>query len=122
MDKLELTKFIFEAMSENKTNELLQYLDTNVKLDFPGIGEISGDRMVARVLGIILKKYSFLKFTIDKIVHENDSYCVFWHNKGQLKDNNENYENVGITLVEFADDKIKLLSDYFKDTSFVDKK
>lgn len=122
MTKLEISKFIFEAMSENKPADLLPYFDTNVKFNFPGIGTITGNRMVARIIGMILKRYNYLKFYVDKIVKENDTYCVFWHNKGELKQDKSIYENVGMTLIEFENDKVRFLSDYFKDTSFVQKK
>ena len=43
---------------------------------------------------------------------------VVWSNKGKDK-RGEPYDNRGITFVQMREGKIVLISDYFKDTSFL---
>jgi ketosteroid isomerase-like protein len=59
-----------------------------------------------------------LNCTIEKIIVDGVVAAVVWANKGKDK-SGEPYDNWGITFVQMRDGKIVLISDYFKDTSFL---
>jgi ketosteroid isomerase-like protein len=85
---------------------------------FPGSEIIRGCRRIIVFLKAVLRKYPELKFTIEKIIVDEDGAAVVWSNKGKNK-SGEPYDNRSITFVQMRDEKIVLISDYFKDTSFL---
>ena len=121
MNKKELVALIFEAMNTRNFSNMEQYISDNIQLDFPGIDLAVGKKRVLLVLNIILRKYSELKFNVSDILLENNKAVAIWTNQG-LARTGESYSNTGLTLVEFENEKIKFLSDYFKDTSFTNPK
>lgn len=121
MTKEEKSKLVikfFEAINKNDFSGLENHAIENVKLDFPGVKTLDGFKRVTIFLKTLVRKYPGLTFTIhDTIVDENKA-CVVWTNRAN-EVNGEKYENAGITLFYIEEDKIVYLSDYFKDTSFV---
>ncbi len=122
MNRKEISKFIFDAMSNNETEKLLPFFADEIIFDFPGIEQINGKNKAVRVLRLILRRFNFLKFSVYKIITEDKDVCVMWTNKGEYK-NGDKYQNSGITYIKFDDKgKVAFLSDYFKDTSFTMRK
>ena len=118
LSKKEMAQSVFDAMNNKDFSFASKIFDENIQFDFPGIGTVDGVRKVVVVLTALLRKYKKLHFIVSDIILEKERACVIWTNKGEsLKE--DLYENSGITLIHFSDDKIVLLSDYFKDTSFV---
>ena len=68
----------------------------------------------------IQSNYPELKFKIENIIVDDAGAAVVWSNKGRFK-SGEPYMNQGITLVQIREGKIVLISDYFKDTSFLNR-
>ena len=118
LSRKELPKLVFNAMNIRDFSILDPYLNENVVLDFPGAGRIESLKKVIIFMKALLRKYPILKFNISDVISENERSCVVWTNKGE-KLNGEPYSNSGISLVHFYGGKIILISDYFKDTSFL---
>jgi len=109
---------IFKAMNTRDFSEFENFISGDVVFDFPGAGRIEGYKRVLIFLKALLRKYPKLKFTVSEIIIDNQRACAVWTNEG--KDLNGNhYSNSGITLLYFRGEKLTLISDYFKDTSFV---
>ncbi len=117
--KHDLTLSVFNAMNTRDFSELENNITEDVAFDFPGAGRIEGNRRVLIFLKALLRKYKNLTFTISEVIEESQRACAVWTNKGEHINGNA-YENSGITLLYFSEDKISFISDYFKDTSFVE--
>lgn len=114
----QLAAKLFEAMNIRDFSDLEIHITDDVALDFPGNGVVSGMKKVLLFLKVLLRKYPTLKFTVSEIIATENRACAVWTNKG-TDTTGAPYQNSGMTLIRFQNDKICFISDYFKDTSFV---
>ena len=112
---------IFNAMNLKDFSEMEPYMDQDIVFDFPGVEPAVGKKRVLLLLQVILRNYKEIQFDVQHIILEDNKAVAIWSNKGLTNDNTY-YSNKGLTWVEFKNGKIVLLSDYFKDTSFTQKK
>jgi len=115
----ELAKAIFTAMNRRDPAHLGPYLSEGAVFDFPGPGLIEGSRKILVFLKVLFRKYPRLEFSVEDILVDGDQACAVWTNEGEDKKGNS-YKNRGISLIRFSEGKIVFISDYFKDTSFVE--
>ncbi len=115
----ELAETVFKAMNTRDFSTFETVITNDVAFDFPGIGRTEGSRRTLLLLKSLIRKYPVLRFTVSEIIAQDDRACAVWTNKGEDSKGNP-YSNSGITLIHFSGDKIRFLSDYFKDTSFVE--
>jgi ketosteroid isomerase-like protein len=113
-----LTLSVFDAMNSRDFTGLESNVTDAVSFDFPGAGRVESARRVILFLKALLRKYPRLEFTVNEIIVEGNKACAVWTNEGE-NSTGERYENSGMTLIHFENDKIAFISDYFKDTSFV---
>jgi len=118
LDRENLATLVFKAMNIRDFSILDPYLSKEVVLDFPGAGRIEGYRKVLIFMKALLRKFPELQFDISDIITEKEKSCIVWTNKGENMDG-EPYFNSGISLIHFFRGKIVFISDYFKDTSFL---
>ena len=122
MDKKELYKKIaisvFEAMNTSDFSVYEDNADEDLSFDFPGVDTVIGVKRVILFFKVLLRKYNNLTFTVKEVIVEDQKACVVWMNKGEEKSGGV-YENSGITLFHFKNDKVTYISDYFKNTSFI---
>ncbi len=109
---------VFIAMNTRDFSKLEKIISVDIVFDFPGAGRIEGYQRVLIFLKALLRKYPELTFTVSEIIADKHRACAVWTNKGKDIEGNS-YANSGITLLHFSEDKITLISDYFKNTSFV---
>ena len=108
---------IFQAMNTRDFTVFEKVIADEVAFDFPGAGNVEGNRRTLLLLKSLLMKYPKLHFSISEIISAGERACVVWTNQGEdIKGNS--YSNAGITLLHFSGGKISFISDYFKDTSF----
>ena len=110
---------IFAAMNSRDVSELTPYIAEDATFDFPGAGCITGKKRILLFFKILFRRYPRLTFHIDDIIVEGERACAVWSNEGENAQG-ASYRNRGITLVRTADGQITFISDYFKDTSFVE--
>jgi ketosteroid isomerase-like protein len=115
----EMTTAVFLAMNSRDFTNLEQCIKDEVAFDFPGVGRTEGSRRTLLLLKSILRKYPKLQFTVTETIIQGDRACAVWTNEG-VDSNGNPYANSGITLLHFSEGKITFISDYFKDTSFVE--
>lgn len=122
MNKKELYKKIavsvFEAMNTSDFSVYEDNADEDLSFDFPGVDTVIGVKRVILFFKVLLRKYNNLTFTVKEVIVEDQKACVVWTNKGEEKSGGV-YENSGITLFYFNNDKVTYISDYFKNTSFI---
>ena len=114
-----LTKIIFDTFNNRDISELERYLAEDAVFDFPGTEVIRGPKRILLFFKILFRKYPRLKFQILDILVDGDRACAVWSNDGEDSKGNP-YNNRGVTIVRVKDGKIVFISDYFKDTSFVE--
>ncbi len=115
----DMVRSVFVAMNTRDFSELEKIMSEGVVFDFPGAGRVEGYRKVLVFLKALLRKYPKLTFTVSEIITGDQRACAIWTNEGEDKEGHP-YENRGITLLHFSESKITFISDYFKDTSFVE--
>ena len=115
----ELAEAIFTTMNGRDASHLEQYLAADAIFDFPGPGRIEGPRRILVFLKVLFRKYPRLEFSVEDILVDGDQACGVWKNEGEDKQGRP-YQNSGVTLMRFSKGKIVFISDYFKDTSFVE--
>lgn len=114
-----LAQVIFSAMNTRDLSELDQCLSENATFDFPGAGLIKGRNRILAFLKVLFRKYPQLFFTVEDVMVDGDRANVLWTNKGENM-RGDPYKNRGVTFVKLTEGKIVFISDYFKDTSFVE--
>ncbi len=115
----ELLQALFAGMSHQNFVAVEALLDEGIQFDFPGTAPLQGTRKVRSFLRVLWRQYPRLEFEVHEMIVEGERACAFWTNQGQTRAGDP-YENRGMTLVHACAGRIILLSDYFKDTSFVD--
>jgi len=115
-----LAELVVISMDKRDFTLFEKHVSENAELDFSGSETVKGCRRIIVFLKSVLRKYPELKFTIKNIIVDEDGAAVVWSNMGRFK-NGAPYNNRGITLVQMREGKIVLISDYFKDTSFLKK-
>ena len=115
-----LIRMLFEAMNSREFSAFEKVITEEVAFDFPGVERTEGARRTLLLLRTLLRKFPQLTFTITDIILQSDRACAVWTNEGEDSVGNP-YHNSGITLFRFKGDKISFISDYFKDTSFVER-
>ena len=113
----EIAVSVFEAMNTSEFSKFENNAAINISFSFPGTEKIEGAKRVILFFKVLLRKYKSLTFNVIDVILEDKKAVVVWINKGEYNDG-ELYENSGMTLFHFTDDKISFISDYFKDTSF----
>ena len=116
-----LAQGVYDALNNRDFTEMQTNITENLVFDFPGAGRIEGAKRVVLFLHALLRKYETLNFSVSDIFVEGEKACAIWTNKGQHKDGKP-YSNSGVTIFHFTNEKISLMSDYFKDTSFTNSK
>ena len=116
----DMAESVFEAMNTRDFSEFQTYLADEVIFDFPGVAKVQGQKKVVVFLKALVRNYKELTFAVTDTITENNKVCVVWENKGEHNDGTV-YENRGITLFYFDKEQIVFISDYFKDTSFVER-
>lgn len=111
---------LFDAINLREIAALEEIVTPDIVFDFPGAGRMEGARLVLIFMRRLLGKYPELTFSVYDTIEEGNKACVLWTNKGRTN-TGEDYSNSGVTFLEFREDRICFVSDYFKDTSFVGK-
>ena len=119
-NKSKLAKIVFEAMNARDLSIAEPFLEEDVTFYFPGSGRMTGAKKVSLFIKVLLRKFPELSFTIQEVILAEERACTVWTNKGKHQDGSP-YENSGMTLFHFNDGKIAFMSDYFKDTSFINE-
>lgn len=114
-----IAEIIFTALNNRDLSLLDEYLDEHATFDFPGTTLIKGRKKIILFFKILFRKYPRLTFTVKETIVEGDYVCVLWTNNG-INGKGHTYNNRGVTFVHITDETILFLSDYFKDTSFVE--
>ena len=116
---MHIAGIIFSAFNNRELTQLNDYLDEHATFDFPGTKLIKGRKKILTFFKILFRKYPRLTFTVQESILDGEKVCILWTNEG-ITSNNTPYANRGATYVHISGGKIHFISDYFKNTSFLD--
>ena len=105
----------FEVFNQHDIKKLEDLLTPNAELYFPKTQPLIGKERILKFLSVLYRQYPELVFKIHRVIIEDDQAAVHWTNLGKNRCQ-EHYQNEGVTIIEFAGEKINFISDFFKDT------
>jgi ketosteroid isomerase-like protein len=106
----------FDVFNNRDLDKLGDLLTENAEFYFPKTQPLLGKKQIIRFFNILFRQYPELEFKIQRKIIQGEMAAVHWTNRGASK-RGEPYENEGVTLIEMEGDKIRFISDFFKDTS-----
>ncbi len=105
----------FRLVNDRDLDKLGNLLTENAEFYFPKTQPLLGKRQITRFFNILFRQYPELEFKIQRKIIQGETAAVHWTNRGANK-RGEPYENEGVTIIEMEGDKIRFISDFFKDT------
>ncbi len=105
----------FQAVNERDLGSMGNGLDSEAEFRFPKTQPLVGRDRILRFFKILFRQFPELTFDVKRIILQEQHAAVHWTNRG-IGRNKTPYENEGVTLLEWEDEKIRFMSDFFKDT------
>lgn len=105
----------FDALNGRDFAAIEQLLDDDAQLYFPKTKPLFGRQRVIKFLRLLFRKYPQLDFSVRRIIGQQGQAAIHWTNRGADRHGNL-YENEGVTLIELSGNRIRFISDFFKDT------
>ena len=105
----------FEAMNARDLEVMDAVLLPGARFDFPKTQPLIGKDRILKFFGILFRQYPKLTFEVQRVIVQGQRAAVHWTNKGENR-RKEPYDNEGVTILEFEADKIRYMSDFFKNT------
>ena len=105
----------FNVVNRRDLDKLKELLADYAEFYFPKTQPLVGRNRIIRFFKILFRQYPKLEFTVHREIMQGQVAAVHWTNRGVHK-NGEPYENEGVTILEMERDKIRFISDFFKDT------
>ena len=105
----------FDIINERDLGKLAEALTDDARFYFPKTQPLLWKDRIIRFFKILYRQYPELAFEVRRTIVQDPMAAVHWTNRGVNK-NQEPYENEGVTILEMEGDKIRFISDFFKDT------
>ena len=105
----------FRRMNSRIIDDMVDLLKEDTRFLFPKTQPLTGKERIVKFFQILFRQYPELHFEVQGIIAEGERVAVHWTNQG-LNRKRQPYENEGVTWFEFEHGKIRLISDFFKDT------
>jgi ketosteroid isomerase-like protein len=115
MNAEKISAEFFTCFNKRDLERLRALLDENAHLYFPKTQPLLSPNRILKFLHVLFHRYPELCFTVHRTIVQGNRAAVHWTNRGKNR-RGEPYENEGMSLLEFAEGKISLISDFFKDT------
>ena len=111
----QMTRAFFKALNRRDFTWMSERLVLESQLFFPKTQPLLNRERILKFFRLLFRQYPELTFDIQRVVQKGNQSVVHWTNRG-IKRNGETYENEGVTWMEMEGDKIRWISDFFKDT------
>ena len=108
---------LFEIINRRDLDRFNDLLTEEAEFYFPKTQPLLGRDRIIRFFKILFRQYPQLTFEVQGEITQGQKAAVHWTNRGIHK-SGEPYENEGVTILELDGDRIRYISDFFKDTSF----
>jgi len=113
-DKKAIARF-FEAVNERDLDGMKILLSPDAEFYFPKTKPLLGRDRIVRFFSILFRQYRSLTFEVHRVICQGSQTAVHWTNHGMNR-RKESYQNEGVTILEMENDRIRFISDFFKDT------
>lgn len=117
MPKEETVAHLFDVINNRDLDRFKDLFTQGAEFYFPKTQPLLGRDQIMRFFKILFRRYPELSFQVRKTILQGEWAAVHWTNRGIRKDG-EAYQNEGVTIVEMEGEKIRFMSDFFKDTGF----
>jgi ketosteroid isomerase-like protein len=114
MNEKKIRKF-FNAVNERDLECMGDQLNSDAEFLFPKTQPLAGKDRIVRFFKILFRQFPELAFDVKRVILQGQHAAVHWTNRGVGRDKVP-YENEGVTLLEWEGEKIRFMSDFFKDT------
>ena len=108
---------LFEIINRRDLDRFNDLLTEEAEFYFPKTQPLLGRDRIIRFFKILFRQYPELAFEVQGEIIQGHKAAVHWRNRGVHK-SGKPYENEGVTILELDGERIKYISDFFKDTSF----
>jgi len=115
MESQNIATLFFDLLNQRDMTAFENLLADDAELYFPKTKPLLGKERVIRFFKILFKRFPKLEFKVEGNIVEGPRAVVHWTNQGVRKDQ-EPYDNEGVTWLEMEENKVTLISDFFKDT------
>ena len=105
----------FELLTTRHLEQMEDLLSEDARLHFPKTQPLIGRDRILKFFQVLFRQYPELSFEVQRIIIQGDQAAAHWINRGVSR-KKEPYANEGVTLFEFHSEKIRFMSDFFKDT------
>ena len=105
----------FNAINRRNFDEMATLLDADAEMYFPKTKPLRGRKRILQFLRLLFRKYPQLTFSVHRTIRQESLTAVHWTNRGKTRAD-EPYENEGVTLIELSGNRIRFISDFFKNT------
>ena len=105
----------FDALNGRDFQAMENLLDDEAELFFPKTQPLRGRDRILKFLRLLFRAYPQLVFSVRRIIRQENMVAIHWTNRGKTR-KGQPYENEGITLMEMSNNRIRFISDFFKDT------
>jgi ketosteroid isomerase-like protein len=111
----ESVQHFFNGVNQRDLDKMGELLSPEAEFYFPKTQPLIGKDRILRFFSILFRQYPQLTFTILRTIHQEEHIAVHWTNQG-INRKKEPYQNEGVTLLQWEGNKIRFISDFFKDT------
>jgi len=105
----------FHFVNTRNLGRLEELLSDTAEFYFPKTRPLLGKKHIIRFFKILFRQYPELKFQVLRKVVQGDISAIHWVNHGSNK-KGDPYSNEGVTLLEMEENRIRWISDFFKNT------
>ena len=105
----------FQAVNQRDLDGMGLRLANDAEFFFPKTQPLIGKDRILRFFKILFRQFPELTFEVERVIVQDRHAAVHWTNRGAGRDKKP-YENEGVTLLGWDEDKIRFMSDFFKDT------
>jgi len=115
MPESQVISHFFRLVNNRDLEGMGGLLGERAEFHFPKTQPLLGKDRILRFFAVLFRQYPELLFEIHTIITEGNKAAVHWKNRGGNR-RRESYENEGVSLLELEGDRIRFISDFFKDT------
>ena len=115
MTREQMIVVFFESLNCRNLEQMGNLLKDDAEFYFPKTQPLLGKERILKFFNILFRQYPELTFQIQRVIVQGNLIAIHWKNNGHNR-NKESYENEGVTLLEMENDKIRYMSDFFKNT------
>lgn len=105
----------FDFVNNRDLEQMENILTENAAFYFPKTQPLNGRERIIKFFSILFRQYPELSFQIQRVIIHGHNAAVHWINRG-VNRKKEPYENEGVTILEAEGERIRFISDFFKDT------